>query len=152
MSCCAPVPEAATIPTDPACTTLANPRATPLTTAVPQSGPITRTPRAPAASLRATSSSSATLSLKIITLRPAAIASIASVAACSPGTEINARFAAPAVMAPPRVTGSGGAPKPAPVDRAADVNAVSGVALQGHDDVIDTHTGWHGEPHAREHL
>ncbi len=41
IRCWAPVPEAATMPTGPGRTTLAKPRPTPPTTAVPQSGPIT---------------------------------------------------------------------------------------------------------------
>ena len=79
--CCAPVPDAATRPTGPERTTLANPRATPETIAVPQSGPITRTPASCAACLRATSCSTGTPSEKTRTLRPAAIASAASATA-----------------------------------------------------------------------
>ena len=51
ITCCAPVPEAATRPTGPGRTTLAKPSPTPPTTAVPQSGPITSSPRSAAACL-----------------------------------------------------------------------------------------------------
>ena len=71
MTCCAPVPEAATRPTAPGRTTLAKPSATPQTTAVPQSGPMTSTSASAAASLSRTSSSTETLSEKTITLSPA---------------------------------------------------------------------------------
>ncbi len=75
IACCAPVPEAATMPTGPGRTTLAKPRATPPTRAVPQSGPMTSTSAAAAASLRATSSATETLSENSITDAPAAMAS-----------------------------------------------------------------------------
>ena len=75
MTCWAPVPEAATMPTGPRRTTLAKPRATPLTTAVPQSGPMTRTSAASAARLSATSSSTETLSENNITDAPRSMAS-----------------------------------------------------------------------------
>jgi hypothetical protein len=84
--CCAPVPDAATRPTGPGRTTLAKPRATPETIAVPQSGPITRTPASCAARFNATSCSTGTPSEKTRTLRPAAIASAASAMAYWPGT------------------------------------------------------------------
>ena len=47
-SCWQPVPDAATMPTGPGCTTLAKPSPMPPTTAVPQSGPITSSPRSAA--------------------------------------------------------------------------------------------------------
>ena len=59
------------MPTGPGWTTLAKPSPTPPTTAVPQSGPITSSPRSAAARLSATSCSTGTLSLKIITSWPA---------------------------------------------------------------------------------
>ncbi len=74
-------------------TRFANASGTPSMMAVPQSGPITRSFRLAAARLRATSSATATLSLKSMTLSPAASAFSASAAAYSPGTEISARFA-----------------------------------------------------------
>ena len=106
MTCCAPVPEAATMPTDPGCTTLANPSATPPMCAVPQSGPMTSTSAAAAASLSATSSSTETLSENNITDSPDAIASNASVTACCPGTEMTARVAPARAAAEPRVRGA----------------------------------------------
>ena len=106
MTCCAPVPEAATTPTDPGRTTFAKPSATPATWAVPQSGPMTSTSAAAAASLRRTSSSTETLSENSITLRPAPIASNASVTACCPGTETTARFAPARAAAEPSVRGA----------------------------------------------
>ena len=72
MTCCAPVPDAATRPTEPGRTTLAKPSATPPTTAVPQSGPMTSTSAAAAASLSRTSSSTGTLSEKTMTDTPGA--------------------------------------------------------------------------------
>ena len=86
-SCWQPVPDAATMPTGPGCTTLAKPSPSPPTTAVPQSGPITSSPRSAATRLRATSCSTGTLSLKTITSAPASRASIASTVALAPGTE-----------------------------------------------------------------
>ena len=56
-TCWAPVPLAATRPTGPGRTTLAKPNARPETIAVPQSGPMTRTPASCAARLSATSCS-----------------------------------------------------------------------------------------------
>ena len=85
ITCCAPVPDAATMPIRPGRTTLANPSAAPLTTAVPQSGPMTSTSWAAAASLSASSSASGTLSLNSMTDRPASTASRASRAAYRPG-------------------------------------------------------------------
>ena len=49
--CWAPVPDAATMPTGPGRTTLAKPSPTPPTTAVPQSGPMTSSPRSGGAPL-----------------------------------------------------------------------------------------------------
>ncbi len=114
MTCCAPVPEAATTPTDPARTTLAKPSATPPTWAVPQSGPMTSTSAAAAASLSRTSSSTETLSENSITLRPDAMASKASVTACWPGTEMTARFAPARAAAEPRVRGGTSSSPPLP--------------------------------------
>ena len=90
---CIPVPEAPTIAISPRGTTLAKASGTPSIIAVPQSGPITTSPRSRASRLREISSARATLSLKIMTLRPALSALRASAPAKSPGTEIKARFA-----------------------------------------------------------
>ena len=65
-----PVPDAATSPTCPRRTRFAKPSPTPLTRLVPHSGPITRSPRAPARRLSAISSASGTPSLKRNTWRP----------------------------------------------------------------------------------
>ncbi len=100
------------MPTEPARTTLAKPSATPPTTAVPQSGPMTSTFAAAAASLRRTSSSTGTLSEKTMTEMPARTASRASVTAYSPGTETSARSAPERRIAPPRVRACGAAPSP----------------------------------------
>ena len=89
-SCWQPVPDAATMPTGPGSTECENPRPTPPITAVPQSGPRTSSPRSAATSFSRTSCSTGTLSEKTITSHPASRASIASVNACRPGTEINA--------------------------------------------------------------
>ncbi len=97
------MPDAATRPTGPGRTTLANPSPSPPTTAVPQSGPITSRDRWAAARFRATSWSTGTLSLKIITSLPASSASMASTVALAPGTETSTidpgtdRSAAPTV-------------------------------------------------------
>ena len=112
MTCWAPVPEAATSPTEPARAALAKPSATPPTTAVPQSGPISSTSAAAAASLSAISSSTGTLSEKSITDSPAWTASRASTTALRPGTEMTARLASAAVAAEPMVRGGGASPKP----------------------------------------
>ena len=84
-TCWQPVPDAATIPTGPGDTTLAKPSPRPPTTAVPQSGPITSSPRSAAARLSASSCSTGTLSLKTITSWPASSASIASTNAVRAG-------------------------------------------------------------------
>ena len=68
-------------PMSPRGTRLANASGVPPMMAVPQSGPITRRPSALASRLRATSSSSGTLSLKIMTSRPPRSALRASPAA-----------------------------------------------------------------------
>ena len=99
ITCWHPVPEAATTPTGPGRTALANPRPTPPTIAVPQSGPITSTPARSAARLSATSCSTGTLSLNTITSRPASTASIASTSAEPPGTETSASPASPRASA-----------------------------------------------------
>ena len=84
-TCWQPVPDAATRPTGPGWTTLAKPSPRPPTTAVPQSGPITSSPCSAAARFSATSCSTGTLSLKIITSWPLSTASIASTKALAPG-------------------------------------------------------------------
>ena len=102
VTCCRPVPDAATQPIAPRRTRFANASGTPSMIAVPQSGPMTSSFRFAAARFSATSSASATLSLKSMTLRPRASAFSASAAAYSPGTETSARFApgvAPAAIA-----------------------------------------------------
>jgi len=81
VTSCKPVPDAATRPMSPRRTTLAKPSGTPLTIAVPQSGPITSRSRARAAVLIASSSAIDTLSENTMTCRPSAIAFIASAAA-----------------------------------------------------------------------
>ena len=88
-----PVPEAPMIPMSPLGTALANASGTPAMMAVPQSGPMTRSPRSRASRFSATSSRSGTLSEKIMTSRPRRSAFRASAAAKSPGTEISARLA-----------------------------------------------------------
>ena len=67
----APVPAAATTPTRPGSTTLANPRPMPPSMAVPAPGPITNRPHSAALSFSSTSSSTVTLSLNSSTWRPA---------------------------------------------------------------------------------
>ena len=76
-----PVPLAATTPTGPRFTAFAKQSAVPLMIAVPQSGPMTSSPASWARVLMSTSSSTETLSEKISTLRPAAMARRASSAA-----------------------------------------------------------------------
>ena len=93
-------------PTEPGRTTFANPRATPPTCAVPQSGPMTSTSAAAAASLSRTSSSTDTLSENSITDIPDAMASKASVTACCPGTEMRASVAPSRAAADPSVRGA----------------------------------------------
>ena len=80
-------------PIPPRRTRFAKASGTPAMIAVPQSGPITIRPRSRASRLRATSSSTGTLSLKTRTLRPAASARLASRAAKGPGTDTMARLA-----------------------------------------------------------
>ena len=89
-----PVPEAPIMPMSPCGTTLAKPSGTPPMIAVPQSGPITKRPRSRALRLSAASSSSGTLSEKIMAWSPSSNALCASATAKSPGTEISARLAA----------------------------------------------------------
>ena len=79
------------MPTGPGEVAFANPRPRPPTTAVPQSGPMTRRPRAVAVVLSATSWSMGTLSLKTMTSWPASSASIASTNALAPGTDTRTR-------------------------------------------------------------
>ena len=94
VSCCIPVPDAPTMPIEPRDTTLLKPSPMPLMIAVPQSGPIRRRPLLMARVLRRFSCSSGTLSLKRKTCKPHRSACSASSQACSPATEITARFAA----------------------------------------------------------
>ena len=89
-----PVPEAPTTPIDPAGATLANASGAPAMQAVPQSGPITISPRSRALVFSATSCATLTLSENIITLQPSSSALSASSAAYSPAIEISARLAA----------------------------------------------------------
>lgn len=93
VTSCVPVPEAPTTPMSPRGTRLAKANGTPLRIAVPQSGPMTSRPSARPSRFRAASSSSGTLSLKIMTWSPARSALRASAAAKSPGTEMMARLA-----------------------------------------------------------
>ena len=92
-TCCSPVPDAATIPILPFLTLFAKPRGTPFTIAVPQSGPIMRSPPVSAFFLRKISSSSGILSLNSITSRPKFKAFKASAVAYSPGQEMRAKLA-----------------------------------------------------------
>ena len=102
-----PVPEAPTMPTLPRGTMFAKARGAPLMMAVPQSGPMTRSPRSRAFSLRRTSSSRATLSEKSMTCRPASRALFASRAAWAPGMDTRRRLASGATFtAASRETGS----------------------------------------------
>ena len=109
ISCWAPVPEAATMPTGPRLTALANPSPTPPTTAVPQSGPMTSRPSSVGPPLERHLVLTGTLSLKIITSAPASSASIASANAYRPGTEISARLP-PIANAEPVVRGRASTP------------------------------------------
>ncbi len=88
-----PVPEAPTTPIAPRRTAFAKPSGTPATIAVPQSGPITRSPFFAARRFTARSSASGTLSLKRKTWRPRFSAFSASAAAYGPGTETCASVA-----------------------------------------------------------
>ena len=88
-----PVPAAATTPTGPRRTRLANPSAAPPMIAVPQSGPMQSRPASRPIRLSRTSSSIGTLSLNSITWSPASSASRATPAANLPGTEMSARLA-----------------------------------------------------------
>ena len=90
---CSPVPEAAIRPISPRGTSFAKPIGAPATIAVPQSGPIIRSPRSPASDFSAISSSIPTLSENSITLRPRSRARRASRAANRPGTDTMARLA-----------------------------------------------------------
>ena len=128
ISCWAPVPLAATMPTGPGRTALANPSPTPPTTAVPQSGPITSRPRRAASSLSRTSASTGTLSLKTSTDRPAPRASIVSVKACGPGTETRARSAPPVRRAADATVRGAGSPPPRPAPPAAPAELAASAA------------------------
>ncbi len=103
------------MPTGPGEVALANPRPRPPTTAVPQSGPMTRRPCAVAVVLSATSWSRGTLSLKTMTSWPASTASIASTNALAPGTETSTR-ASPLPRSAAAVV-RGGATSALPVSR-----------------------------------
>ena len=164
IACWAPVPDAATMPTDPGRTTFAKPSATPLTCAVPQSGPMTSTSAAAAASFRRTSSSTETLSENSITDRPESTASNASVTACCPGTETSARVAPLRRAAEPTVRG-GTSSSPPPVSgrpRSAGERGlhrgegswehVVGLGSQGHDEVVGACLVWDVEPHAAQDI
>ena len=90
---CAPVPEAATMPTGPGRSTFAKPSGTPSSTAVPQSGPIISSRRCAASALSRTSSSTGTLSEKHMTCSPRRSACSATIAAYVPGTDTVATVA-----------------------------------------------------------
>ena len=94
VTCWSPVPDAPTSPTEPRRTVLANPSGTPSRIAVPQSGPMTRSPLARAIALSSISSSTGTLSLNRKTLHPRLRAFIASAVAYGPGVAIRTRFVA----------------------------------------------------------
>ena len=99
-----PVPEAPTMPMFPRRTAFAKARPTPLMIAVPQSGPITSRPFSWASVFSASSSSTDTLSEKIMTCLPAFSALRASRAAKAPLTEMITRFvSATWLNAPSRV-------------------------------------------------
>jgi hypothetical protein len=93
VTSCSPVPAAATSPIGPARTRLANPSAAPPISAVPQSGPISSSPRSRARAFRSISCSTGTLSENSSTCRPASSASWATGLANRPGTEITASVA-----------------------------------------------------------
>ena len=112
---CAPVPEAATMPTGPGRSTFANPSGTPSSTAVPQSGPIISRRRRAASAFSRTSSSTGTLSEKHITCRPRRSACSATSAAYVPGTEtvttvVPGRSARPSAIVCGRASAVGDAP------------------------------------------
>ncbi len=160
-SCWQPVPDAATMPTGPGCTTLAKPRPRPPTTAVPQSGPITSSPRVGASRLRATSCSSGTLSLNSITSQPASRASIASTVALAPGVETSTR--PPGVARSAAAVVRAGAVSEAPAGRRAVVvsarstaanpraSASASVGADRDHHVVDA-GGRYGEPHPAQHV
>ena len=116
-SCWQPVPDAATRATGPGRQALAKPSPSPPTTAVPQSGPITRRPRSAAIRLSATSWSTGTLSLKSITSRPASRASTASTRALAPGTDTSVKASGVRRRAAPVVRGGAISPVPVAADR-----------------------------------
>ncbi len=105
------------MPIAPRRTTFANPSGTPRITAVPQSGPITRSCLRSASVFSARSCSSGTLSLKRKTCRPRRNAFSASAPAYGPGTEICAS-AAGAPVARPSAIERGGAASTRPMDGA----------------------------------
>ena len=136
LTCWAPVPDAAMMPTlgpsSPAPRTFAKPRPTPETIAVPQSGPITSSPRCAAVCFRTRSCSSGTLSEKIITCRPVPSASIASPITDGPGTDSSTRAASGADRAADRtVRGAIGEPNPPAVElgRPESASAASTAAM-----------------------
>ena len=115
-SCWHPVPDAATRATGPGRQALAKPSPSPPTTAVPQSGPITRSPRSAAIRLSVTSWSTGTLSLKSITSRPASRASTASTRALAPGTDTRVKASGARRRAEPVVRGGATSPVPVAAD------------------------------------
>ena len=90
---------------------LANPNPTPLMMAVPQSGPMTSTPAAAAASFSAISSARGTLSEKIITCRPAWMASSASPSTADPGSDSSTSDASGCAAAADRTVRGGATPE-----------------------------------------
>ncbi len=90
----------------PCRTRLAKQSPLPFIMAVPQSGPIIKSPFACAICLSLTSSSRVTLSLNIMTLSPCSRAKRASRAAYSPGVEIMTKLAARSWQAPAMVAGA----------------------------------------------
>ena len=97
--------------------------------AVPQSGPITSSPPASAASLIAISSAIGTLSEKIIRCRPASIASMASPSTAGPGSDSSTSGASGWALAAARtVRAAGLVPGPVEVGTMLADSAVSTAA------------------------
>jgi hypothetical protein len=115
---CMPVPVDPTMPMGPRRTALAKPMPAPHRKAVPQSGPMTMSPRSRASSLSERSSATDTLLENRNTFRPSRRAARASRAAHAPGTEITAtEHAGRAATASVNDLGSGAAPGPGPEPR-----------------------------------
>ncbi|WP_345150157.1 hypothetical protein [Nonomuraea rubra] len=93
--------------------TFAKPSPAPPIAAVPQSGPMTSTSLASASSFSRRSWATVTPSLKIMTGRPASMASRASKKAYSPGVETSTRSAGPRAAAE-RVVSGGCSSEPVP--------------------------------------